>query len=58
MYIHIFIYNEIFIEEGYPILGSKENKKKGDNSSHLPCSMLKLLVYAKIVHIESAYVMK
>ena len=45
-----------FIEECYPILGIKENKKKGGRPSYPPCSMLKLLVYAKIDHIESARV--
>ncbi len=45
-----------FIEEFYPILGIKENKKKGGRPSYPPCSMLKLLVYAKIDHIESARV--
>ena len=43
-----------FIEEVYPILGIKENKKKRGRPSYPPCSMLKLLVYAKIDHIESA----
>ena len=42
-----------FIEEVYPILGIKENKKKRGRPSYPPCSMLKLLVYAKIDHIES-----
>ena len=48
-----------FIEECFPILGIKEkkkNKKKGGRPSYHPCSMLKLLVYAKIDHIESARV--
>ena len=47
-----------FIEECYPILGIKENKKKGGRPSYPPCSMLKLLVYAKIDHIESARVIE
>ena len=47
-----------FIEEVYPILGIKENKKKGGRPSYPPCSMLKLLVYAKIDHIESARVIE
>ena len=37
-----------FNEECYPILRIKENKKKGDRPSYPICSMLKLLVYAKI----------
>ena len=48
-----------FIEECYPILGIKENKKakkKGGRPSYHPCSMLKLIIYAKIDHIESARV--
>lgn len=47
-----------FIEEVYPILGIKENKKKCGRPSYPPCSMLKLLVYAKIGHIESARVIE
>ena len=47
-----------FIEEVYPILGIKENKKKRGRPSYPPCSMLKLLVYAKIDHIESARVIE
>ena len=50
-----------FIEECFPILGIKEkkkNKKKGGRPSYHPCSMLKLLVYAKIDHIESARVIE
>ena len=47
-----------FIEEVYPILGIKENKKKRGRRSYPPCSMLKLLVYAKINHIESARVIE
>ena len=47
-----------FIEEIYPILGIEENKKKKGRPSYPPCSMLKLLVYAKIDHIESARVIE
>lgn len=50
-----------FIEKCYPILGIKEkkkNKKKGGRPSYPTCSMLKLLVYAKIDHIESARVIE
>ena len=47
-----------FIEEVYPILGIKENKKKRGRPSYPPCSMLKLLVYAKIDHIGSARVIE
>ena len=47
-----------FIEEVYPILEIKENKKKRGRPSYPPCSMLKLLVYAKIDHIESARVIE
>ena len=35
-----------FIEEVYPILEIKENKKKRGRPSYPICSMLKLLVYA------------
>ena len=50
-----------FIEKCYPILGIKEkkkNKKKGGRPSYPTYSMLKLLVYAKIDHIESARVIE
>ena len=47
-----------FIEEVYPILGIKENKKKKGRPSYPPCSMLKLIVYAKLDHIESARVIE
>ena len=47
-----------FIEECYPILGIKENKKKGGRPSYPICSMLKLLVYDKMDHIESARVIE
>ncbi|WP_458405716.1 transposase [Methanobrevibacter sp.] len=50
-----------FIEECFPILGIKENKKnkkKGGRPFYPLCSMLKLLVYAKIDHIESARVIE
>ena len=47
-----------FIEEVYPILGIEENEKKKGRPSYPPCSMLKLLVYAKIDHIESARVIE
>lgn len=47
-----------FIEEIYPILGIKQNKKKRGRASYHPLSMLKLLVYAKIDHIESARVIE
>lgn len=45
-----------FIEEAFPLLEIKEpNKKKGRDSIPLD-SMLKLLVYAKTQHIDSAAV--
>ena len=50
-----------FVEECFPILGIKEkkkNKKKGGRPSYHSCSMLKLLIYAKIDHIESARVIE
>ena len=47
-----------FIEECYSILGIKENKKKWDMSSYPICSMLKLLIYAKIDYIESSRVIE
>ena len=50
-----------FVEECFPILGIKEkkkNKKKGGRPSYHPWSMLKLLVYAKIGHIESARIIE
>ena len=43
-----------FIEEVFPILSIKEPKKKKGRDSLPIVSMLKLLVYAKIDHIESA----
>ena len=43
-----------FIEEVFPILNIKEPKKKKGRDSLPIVSMLKLLVYAKIDHIESA----
>lgn len=43
-----------FIEEIYPILNIKESKKKKGRESLPIDSMLKLLVYAKIEHVESA----
>ena len=42
-----------FIEENYHKLGISENTKKDCRPSYPPCSMLKLLVYAKIDHVES-----
>lgn len=45
-----------FIKEVYPILGINENKKKRGRPSYPLCSMLKLIFYAKIDHIESARV--
>ena len=36
-----------FIEECYPILGIKENKKKGDNSSHLSMFHVKITCLCK-----------
>lgn len=56
---HFFRFVVDFIEECYPILGIKENKKakkKGGRPAYHPCSMLKLIIYAKIDHIESARV--
>ena len=47
-----------FIEEVYPILEIKENKKKRGRPSYPICSMLKLLVYAKIDHIKSTRVIE
>ena len=43
-----------FIEEVYPMLNIKEPKKKKGCDSLPVNSMLKLLVYAKIGHVESA----
>ena len=43
-----------FIEESYPHLGIEENDEKEGRSSFPPCSILKLLVYSKIDHVESA----
>ena len=43
-----------FIEEVYPMLNIKESKKKKGRESLPIDSMLKLLVYAKIEHVESA----
>lgn len=42
-----------FIEEVYPMLNIKEPKKKKGRESLPIGSMLKLLVYAKIEHVES-----
>lgn len=50
-----------FIEECYPILGIKEDKKakkKYGRATYHPCPMLKLIIYAKINHIESARVVE
>ena len=47
-----------FIEEYYPNLGIVENNEKGGRPSYPPCSMLKLLVYAKIDHMESARIIE
>ena len=47
-----------FIEEVYPILGIKENKKKRGRPSYPPCSMLKLLVYAKLTILEVQELLK
>ena len=46
-----------FIEKYYPILGIKERKKDGRHS-YPAYSMLKLIVYAKIDHIESVGVIE
>lgn len=43
-----------FIDEAYPMLNIKEPKKKKGRESLPIDSMLKLLVYAKIEHVESA----
>ena len=43
-----------FIEEVFPMLNIKEPKKKKGRDSLPVDSMLKLLVYAKIDHVESA----
>ena len=43
-----------FIEEVYPMLNIKESKKKKGRESLPINSLLKLLVYAKIEHVESA----
>lgn len=41
-----------FIEEVFPILEIKEPKKKKGKDPHSVVSMLKLLIYAKIQHID------
>lgn len=43
-----------FVEKYYPILGIEESTSKDGAPAFPPCSMLKLLVYSKIDHIESA----
>ena len=43
-----------FIDEVYPMLNIEEPKKKKGRESLPIDSMLKLLVYAKIEHVESA----
>ena len=43
-----------FIEECYPKLDIEVNEKKNCRPSYNLCSMLKLIVYAKLEHIESA----
>ena len=56
---HIFSFCGWFLlKNNYPILGIKENNKKGDRPSYPPCSMLKLLVYVKIDYIESGRVIE
>ena len=47
-----------FIEEVYPILDIKENKKKRWRPPYPTCSMLKLHIYAKIDHIKSTRVIE
>jgi len=47
-----------FIEENFQKLGIEEDDKKTGRPSYPLCSMLKLLVYAKIDHIESARVIE
>lgn len=42
-----------FIDEYYPILGIKEKKKKRGRDSFPVKEMLKILIYAKIEHIDS-----
>ena len=42
-----------FIEECYPKLDIEVNEKKNYMHSYNLCSMLKLIVYAKLEHIES-----
>ena len=43
-----------FIEEVFPMLNIEKPKKKKGRDSFPLVSMLKLLVYAKIQHVESA----
>lgn len=45
-----------FIEESYPTLGIDEDEEKLGRDSYPVCSILKLLVYSKCNHIESAEV--
>ena len=47
-----------FIEECYPKLGIKENTKKNCRPSYNLCSMLKLIVYAKLDYIESGRIIE
>lgn len=47
-----------FIEECYPKLEIKENTKKNCRPSYNLCSMLKLIVYAKLDHIESGRIIE
>ena len=52
--VHISRFVVDFVEENYPKLGISENMKKDCRPSYPICSMLKLLIYAEIDHVESA----
>ena len=47
-----------FVEENYQSLGIEEEIKKNCRPSYDSCSMLKLIIYAKIEHIESARIIE
>lgn len=42
-----------FVEENYPSLGIKEEIKKTGRPPYDPCSMLKLIIYAKVDRTDS-----
>lgn len=43
-----------FVEENYPSLGIEEEIKKTGRPPYDPCSMLKLIIYAKVDRTDSA----